>query len=81
MIARARASWEELGLLPEPRMAHIAGPTVHRHQCNANCYSYEPGWYPVEKVIAILRTLPGSYRENIAELERKAARLERRRAA
>lgn len=49
--------------------------------CNPYCYAYTPGWYPIAEVIAILRTLPGNYAGNIAELERKAADQEGRRAA
>jgi hypothetical protein len=81
MIANARASCAPFGL-PEPGMVYLAGPVVHRHRsCTAACYAHKPGWYTIERAIAILRTLPGDYTDNIAELERKAAGLERRRAA
>jgi hypothetical protein len=80
MLSRAHASWEPFGL-PVPGMAHLSGPVVHWHQCNAACYAYTPGWYPIAEAITILRTLPGDYAGSIGELERKAADLERRAAA
>jgi hypothetical protein len=80
MVANATASWEPYGL-PPPGLVWLSGPPVHHHHCNKACYSYEPGWYTPGRVIEILRTLPGAYEANIAELERKAASLDRGRAA
>jgi len=81
MIEQARASWAPLGLPPEG-LVYISGPAVHWHRpCGAACYAYKPGWYPPERVIEILKTLPGDYRANITELERKAAYQRGRRAA
>jgi hypothetical protein len=77
MIEKARASWAPLGLPPDG-LVYISGPAVHWHRpCTSACYAYKPGWYSPERVIEILRTLPGDYRANISELERKAARQER----
>lgn len=76
MIARARASWEPLGL-PPAGMVHLAGPVVHHHRCEAVCYAHRPGWYTPEAAAAILETLPGDYAAVIAKLRAMASTPER----
>lgn len=36
----------------------LAGPVVHWHRCTDACYSYQPGWYPLDEALAILAKLP-----------------------
>ncbi len=67
ILARARSSWEPLGL-PEPGMVYLAGRVVHYHPpCLPICYSYEPGWYPAEKAAEIV----AATRKAIAERNRR----------
>ena len=68
MLARARASWEPLGL-PEPGMVRLGGATGHRHPpCLPVCYSYRAGWFPAEQAEKILAAV----RAAIAERDRRS---------
>lgn len=74
ILARARASWEPLGLGPGPGWVHLGGAAVHWHKrCTRVCYAYEPGWHRIADAIAIIETLPGDYAEALAELRSQAA--------
>ena len=67
ILARARASWEPLGL-PEPGMIHLGGTAVHHNPpCFPVCYSYKPGWYHAEKAEKILAAISAA----IAERDRR----------
>lgn len=77
LVARARASWEPLGLGPGPGWVHLGGPVVHHHACSAACYEYKPGWYTLADAITILEALPGNYIAAIAGLRSQATAPER----
>jgi hypothetical protein len=81
ILARARASWEPLGLGPGPGWVHLGGPVVHHHRCTKVCNAYEPGWYTLTDAIAIIETLPGDYAAALAELRALAAAAPGRTAA
>jgi hypothetical protein len=72
ILARARDSWEPLGLGPGPGWVHLGGRAVHHHQCTAAC-NYRPGWYQLDEAINILSRLPGDYSGTLADLRKALA--------
>ena len=70
-FGRPRPGDYQGGSLPleHPGEVWLGGPSFHWYgRCTSACRSYHAGWYGPAEVVAILRTLPHDYEDEIARL-------------